>query len=102
MKTLISKLFQSRDTTPQQPPSHPFTDDELVEMWRAMAFERSSCIERAEKYLNNSVAKASAATLKTAMLKVRALADVRGVSVEFEHPAIISFSAEDWRDIPEE
>lgn len=80
-------------------PLSEFTDAELVEMWQALASQRFEKIGIYEKDRGNRFARESKNLLKVCMLKVRAVAEARGVSVDFVVPALIKFEGEDWHDL---
>lgn len=99
MRDMIRKIIQV--ILPRRsPPGIHFSNAELVEAWRAMAYQRQISIEIFEANAAAYPARVSAGVLRCAMLKVRAEAEKRGVEVDFDHPAIVSFSRENWRDVP--
>jgi hypothetical protein len=80
-------------------PLSEFTDAELVEMWQALATRRFEVIGIFERDRGNRFARLSKDMLKVCMLKVRAVAEARGVSVDFVIPALLKFEGEDWYDL---
>jgi hypothetical protein len=80
-------------------PLSEVTDAELVEMWQALATRRFEVIGIFERDRGNRFARLSKDMLKVCMLKVRAVAEARGVSVDFVVPALLKFDGEDWYDL---
>ncbi len=76
-------------------------DDELVEIWRALAARRFDFIGMYEEDAGNRLARERSDRLRGCMLKVRSAAQARGVSVDFEVPELLKFDGDDWHDLGE-
>jgi hypothetical protein len=78
------------------------TDAEVILMWRAFAHQRCHYADMLEKDPTNPHARERYDMLKGCMLKMRAQAEARGISVDFNPPEIISFGGLDWHDLAPE